>query len=370
MKKNILTILFFSTISILLVSWGGTGHYYINYKSTLSFPVSMNAFLSWADSLANHGGDADDRKNWDNNESIRHYIDIDNYAEFNSTGHIASTFDSVVNLHGLTFVENQGTIPWATVIMYDSLKMSFQQHDWHSAMLHAADLGHYVGDAHQPLHLTRNYDGQYTSQDGVHSRYESNLVYNFLSQLTNYSGDTVHFVTDVNHYVFNYIYNNYQYKDSVLAADTYAKNLVGNTNTYAYYQAFWSHARHFSVLLFHNASHALAELIYTAWVEAGSPPMVSGIYDPNIAYKNNIRLTVYPNPVSSNAHCSFILNSAAKVKFSITDSSGKVFKSFNKSCQSGQNQIEIDVSGLQKGLYYLNLQTKKTFESSRILVIN
>jgi hypothetical protein len=328
----------------------------------------MNAFLSWADSLANHGGDADDRKSWDSNESIRHYIDIDNYAEFNSTGHIASTFDSVVNIHGLNFVENQGTIPWATVIMYDSLKMSFQQHDWHSAMLHAADLGHYVGDAHQPLHLTKNYDGQYTAQDGVHSRYESNLVYNFLSQWTSYSGDIVHFVTDVNHYVFNYIYNNYQYKDSVLAADTYAQNIAGNNNTYAYYQAFWSHARHFSVLLFHNASHALAELIYTAWVEAGSPAMVAGINEQNEAYDKDIQLNVYPNPASSKIYCNFILNCPSKIKFSLIDQADKVYFLKNRNFPVGKSQIDFDISEYQKGLYYLRIQSKKSSKSLRFVI--
>ena len=35
---------------------------------------------------------------------------------------------------------------------------------------------------------------------------------------------------------------------------------------------------------------------------------------------------------------------------------------------TGQNQIDINVSGLTKGVYYLNFQTKKTSGSSRILI--
>jgi len=369
MKKTILSSFVFLSLSFLLISWGSDGHYNINYRSTLSFPVSMNAFLSWADSLANHGSDADDRKSWDNKESMRHYIDIDYYSEFNSHGRIASTFDSVVAIHGLSFVQNNGTIPWATCIMYDSLKMAFQQHDWHAAMLHAADLGHYVGDAHQPLHITKNYDGQLTNQSGVHSRYESDMVYDFLSQLTTYSGDTVHFVTNVNKYVFDYIYQDFQYKDSVLAADSYAKNLVGNTNTYAYYQAFWSKAKHFTILLWHNASHSLAELIYTAWVEAGSPPMTAGIHDVAPSANKDLQVTVYPNPVSSMLNCRFTLNTSEKVRFNLTDMSGKVFRSFSKNCHSGQNQLDIDVSEFPKGVYFLTIGAKKIIASSRVVVM-
>ena len=44
-------------------------------------------------------------------------------------------------------------------------------------------LGHYVGDAHVPLHAVLNYDGQLTGQTGVHARWESDLVDRFLRQL-------------------------------------------------------------------------------------------------------------------------------------------------------------------------------------------
>jgi hypothetical protein len=38
----------------------------------------------------------------------------------------------------------------------------------------AADLGHYIADAHMPLHTSDNHDGQLTDK-GIHSLWESRL---------------------------------------------------------------------------------------------------------------------------------------------------------------------------------------------------
>ncbi|MFH0864747.1 MAG: T9SS type A sorting domain-containing protein [Bacteroidota bacterium] len=365
MLKITLRIISLFSVSFFLISWGSDGHYAINHKCTESFPASMNSFLIWADSLASHGSDADDRKSWDPDESMRHYIDIDAYPEFISSGHIPSTYDSVVSIHGLTFVEDKGILPWATMTMYDSLKMSFQQNDWHQAMLHASDLGHYVGDAHMPLHLTENYNGQMTGQYGVHSRYESYMVYYFLNYITNYSGETVNQISNVNSYMFNYIYFNQPYVDSVLAADDYAQNLVGNDNTYPYYQALWGETQNFTVMLFHNASHSLAELIYTAWVEAGSPEMTAGISEPD---ENISCMITYPNPAFSILNCSFYLASADAAEIFLSDNSGQKVFSFINSFSKGNNNKTIDISRLPVGIYYCTLKSKDISKSFRICI--
>jgi hypothetical protein len=362
--KKIFTLLFLSGISLLFISWGSKGHYWINHNSIESFPISMNAYTVWADSLANHGSDADNRKSWDPNESIRHYIDIDNYAEFNSTGRIPSTYDSVVAIHGLSFVKNQGTLPWATKIMYDSLVLAFQQHDWHEAILHASDLGHYVGDAHQPLHVTKNYDGATQSQSGIHSRYETTMVDDNLSSLEVYPGDSVHLITNVQKYIFDYLYIDYKYGDSIFVADDYAQSVAGNTTSTQYYQALYSKTGTFTKLLWHNASHALAELIYTAWVQAGSPSFTSGIGD---FQENAMNASLSQNPVTANSVLNFNLHSASKVKFSIFDFSGKLISSNENSFPSGKNKINIESSSLMSGIYFIKIDNGKRSQSIRFL---
>ena len=39
----------------------------------------------------------------------------------------------------------------------------------------SAEIGHYIGDAHVPLHTTENYNGQLTGQEGIHAFWESRL---------------------------------------------------------------------------------------------------------------------------------------------------------------------------------------------------
>lgn len=120
----------------------------------------MSQFNVWVSLLAEHASDADIRKAWDPTEGPKHYIDIDNYPEFLNTGHIPTTLDSVIALHGNDFVYDNGILPWATLTTFDSLQACFEREDWDNAVLFAADLGHYIADGHMPMHITRNYNGQ------------------------------------------------------------------------------------------------------------------------------------------------------------------------------------------------------------------
>ena len=355
MLRPIQRIILLFVLCLFLVSWGNKGHYAINKKCPESFPASMVAFQVWSDSLASLGSEADNRKSRDPNEKPKHYIDIDNYAEFNSTGRIASTYDSIVNIHDSSFVKTDGTLPWATLNMYDTLKVAFEQKKWHKAMLCAADLGHYVGDGHMPLHLTANYDGRMTGQSGLHSRYESSMVYTFLSSLTSYTGKPIHMVSNVNKYIFDYIYINHQYVDSVLAADVYAKTLAGNTTSSQYYTALWNKT-HFTTTLFHNASHALADLIYTAWIEAGSPAF--GIVNSMANSGDGNNVSVFPNPTTGKVK----LTGDNIFKTEVSDITGK--------SQGLFYDKHLDLFNLSNGMYILSIYGKDGLLKKEKILLN
>ena len=193
----------------MFISWGNVGHRIINRNATLSFPAKIDFLLYWADGLADHGSDADYRKGSDPTEANKHYIDIDNFPEFISNGQISQNFDSLIAMHGVDFLMQQGILPWAILETIDSLTAAFESYRWDGAMLFAADLGHYIGDAHMPFHLTRNYNGQYTNQTGVHSRYESRMIEKYDQEIF-YDGDSVAYISDIAYFVFNMIYDNYE----------------------------------------------------------------------------------------------------------------------------------------------------------------
>lgn len=277
LTKNLLVRLSLPAIALILISWGSTGHFKINTAASLSYNAQMSQFADWTATLASHASDADIRKNTDPTEAPKHYIDIDSYPEFILTGRIPQTLDSVILIHGSTFVYGNGILPWATKVTFDSLKNCFTRQDWEKAVLFAADLGHYVADGHMPLHITENYDGQLTGNTGIHSRYETTMINSYIGQII-YSGMDITVIPNVNQYIFNYLYINQGYVDSVLAADNYARAAAGgSTSSTTYKTALWNKSKGFTIPLFRNASHSLTELIYTAWVLAGSPAMVPAV---------------------------------------------------------------------------------------------
>ena len=55
------------------------------------------------------------------------------------------------------------------------LKKAFEEENLLQILKISSDIGHYVGDAHVPLHTTKNYNGQLTGQKGIHGFWESRL---------------------------------------------------------------------------------------------------------------------------------------------------------------------------------------------------
>jgi hypothetical protein len=263
-----------TTVAILFLllfgGWGGDGHKIINRNIYVCLPTTMGLPAYWSDTLYAHCSDADNRKSKDKTESPRHFIDIDAYLEFVTNGFILQDYNAFVALHGSSTVINNGTLPWAIVTWEDSLKRTFQQKNWHMAMQLAADLGHYVGDGHQPLHITENYDGDMSNQSGVHSRYETSLVKGYMSSIV-YTNDTASYVSNVSDYAFNFIYNSYKTLDTCLYGDSVAAKVAGSTSGSVYLAKYWEIAGFDMIKLMKDGSKAAADLIYTAWVDAGRP---------------------------------------------------------------------------------------------------
>lgn len=366
--KSRLLLTVITICSTLFIGWGNVGHRIINTKTILSVTPSMSFWGSWSDSLAAHGSDADYRKSSDPNEAPKHYIDIDNYPEFVSSGYITHNFDSLVLQHGYSFVLDQGILPWAILATLDSLQTAFQNNQFHKAMLLAADLGHYIGDMHMPLHITRNYNGQYTGQSGVHSRFESNMINTYNGQII-YSGDSLIYINDISDFVFNTLYNNYNYVDSVLYADSVAKAFAGNTNSSAYYSKMWELSKGFTTKLFKDASLKLTCLIYTAWINAGSPVSVeeeNTLQSPIVfnLFQN------YPNPFNPSTIISWHTSIASQQTIKVYDMLGVEIRTlFNDFREAGSYEIEFDASGLSSGVYFYTLTAGSFVETKKMIVL-
>lgn len=367
MKFRVLKIITLLLAGVLIYGWGASGHKIINRKSIYSFPGVMSAFYYWSDSLSRHGSDADYRKSSDPTESPRHFIDIDTYPEFIANGRIPQSLDSLIAIHGNYFVTSNGILPFAVIATTDSVRKYFELHDWQRAMLKAADLGHYVADAHNPLHITENYDGQLTNQTGVHSRYETSMI-NADSSLLIYSGDTAQYVSNINAFAFDFLYYDYNYVDSVLYADSVSHAIAGNYGS-VYLQNLWLRSGAFTTKLFKNASHYLARLIYTSWINAGSPLPTfieeNGTIAGNYELKQN-----YPNPFNPATTIKFSLPKSSSVNLSVYDITGKlVGVILNEKKSSGTYSVLFNASYLPSGTYFYKLTADDFTSVKRMILI-
>ncbi len=69
----------------------------------------------------------------------------------------------------------EGILPYHLQRQYYRLVQAFKENDKAKILKESVDFGHYIADAHVPLHTTKNYNGQLTNQVGIHAFWESRL---------------------------------------------------------------------------------------------------------------------------------------------------------------------------------------------------
>jgi hypothetical protein len=346
--------------SLLLISWGGTGHYHIGSNAALSFNQEMQQFNDWMAYIASHSSDADYRKSDDPNEGVRHYIDIDNYPEFLRDGAILQSLDALIAYHDRNFVYSNGVLPWATLNSYDSLVSCMRRADWEKAKYFAADLSHYVADGHMPLHLTKNYDGQYTGNRGIHSRFESVMINEHIDEIT-FAGKQIAPISNVSDYVFDYIYANYAYLELILDADDYAKTFSTDYKSSAYKDALWEKSETIASELLNNAAAALAELMYNAWLEANRSSINTE--------EKELPVIIAPNPVKGNTTVTFELANPVQVSVQVYGIDGKHLTTLaNRVLPAESHSIYWNTQGLSSGVYLISFETPQSKTVKKVMV--
>ena len=273
------TLIRYSILIALLVSlcsWGEKAHRKINTACVEFFPKELNQLKLWAPILADHGSDADIKKRKDKTEFVKHFIDIDNYDDFNKRHRIEEDFETAYLKYGIEKIKKEGTLPWTTDSTYKALVLNFKAADWNRAVLTAADLGHYVGDGFMPLHIAANYDGQLSAQTGIHRRYEETMIDQHIDDIK-FSVTPCHKISKVQSYIFNYLYANHSYVQLLLQADKTSSNLAGEQYNEVYFENLWNNSNAFTIKLLQESSKATAALIYTAWLEAGKPKIQASL---------------------------------------------------------------------------------------------
>lgn len=226
----------------------------------------------------------DRRRYADPEEGPRHYIDLDAYGD--SARFLPATWAQAVEQLGADSLTKHGVLPWHVQRVYFQLRDAFMLKDPARVVYLSAELGHYVADAHVPLHTTSNYDGQKTGQAGIHGLWESRLPelyfndYEFLVGRASYVGD-------VPQAAWHMVLHSASLVDSVLrlekqlsaryAGQKFSFETKGK-QTVKVFSADYARDYHRALQGMVEAQmracvKALGDLWYTAWVDAGQPDL-------------------------------------------------------------------------------------------------
>jgi hypothetical protein len=341
--------MFCSSLFAQYGDWGWDAHRYINDRAVDYLPTEMSFFQDHRNYLQEHAIDPD----IDPLPGYYHYMDIDYYSEFFS-GTLPHNLDSLIALYNISIVQNNGIVPWIVEQWTDSLSELMLGGRWDDVWQVAAELGHYVADSHQPLHLTINYNGQLTANYGIHSRYETHMINPHLSQLPLPIGTGIYWPNVIDS-VFLYIEEIYPYVDSILIADDLASAQDPNYGN-IYYSILWQQLEHLTTISIHKAIIDLATLWRTAWENAGSPSPLgiqSNNYNPEIYFLAN----AYPNPFNPTTTIEFDLPKSSFVTLKIYNIIGEeVATLVSERLSTGSYSYKWDASNLSSGVYLYRLQ--------------
>lgn len=269
------------------LGWGFWAHRQINRQAVQLLPAEMQGFfLTHVEYLSAHSVDPDVRRETDSLEQFYHYLDIDYYGVF-PFEELPRDFRAAVAKYGIDTVRKQGLLPWRIAAYTDSLSDAMRRKDEGGILHFAAELGHYIGDAHVPLHTVVDYDGVRRGQRGVHKRWESDLTERFGTAFA-YPSSGAFFVEDPLKQAFDIILESFTLAESVFVADAEAvqktpnarsvRNVRRNGDTVyvysdAYYRAFKTHDRGLVERRMQKAIIRLASYWFTAWANAGKPDL-------------------------------------------------------------------------------------------------
>ena len=159
-------------------SWGFFGHKKINRMAVFTLPPSMIKFYKKnIEYITEHAVDPDKRRYSTEGEAPRHYIDIDHYVHHGEDPFevMPKKWYDAIEKYSEDTLQAYGIVPWHVNVMVKRLTKAFEAKDYDRILSVSADLGHYIGDSHVPLHTTENYNGQLTGQRGIHGFWESRI---------------------------------------------------------------------------------------------------------------------------------------------------------------------------------------------------
>jgi hypothetical protein len=268
--------------------WGFYAHRKINAYAVFLLPPEMLVlYKSHIDFLEEHAVDPDKRRYAIKEEGPRHYIDIDHYGSFPYDS-LPRNWNDAVAKYSADSLQAHGIVPWWLQTMLYRLTEAFQQKDQARILKYSAEIGHYIADAHVPLHASSNHNGQLTDQKGIHGFWESRIPELLADKQWDFFIGKAEYITNPLDFTWKRVLESAAAADTVLKTEKQLSRQFPPDQRFAYEerngvvirQYSSAYAASYDRLLkgmierrMRQSVFAVASFWYTAWVNAGQPDL-------------------------------------------------------------------------------------------------
>ena len=279
------------------LGWGFFGHQQINRIAVFLLPPEMLVlFKPQSEFLVEHSVDPDKRRYAVKEEAPRHYIDIDHYGPYPYDS-LPRKWTEAVARFGEDSLNKYGIVPWWIQTMLHRLTDAFREGDKLRILKYAAEIGHYIADAHVPLHACSNHNGQYTDQKGIHGFWESRIPELLAEKEWDFFIRPAAYIRDPLQFTWDRVLESAAAADSVLSAERELSARFPADQKYSFEERNGLVVRQYSAAFsraydkklngmierrMRQAIWAVASFWYTAWINAGQPKL-AGLTDRSLS---------------------------------------------------------------------------------------
>lgn len=270
--------------------WGFYAHQKINnYAVFLLPPEMMVLYKPNAAFLTEHAVDPDKRRYAVPEEGPRHYIDIDHYGKYPYDS-LPRRWSDAVAKYSEDTLNAYGIVPWYIQTMLYRLTDAFKEKNFSRIMKYSAEIGHYIADAHVPLHANSNHNGQYTNQKGIHGFWESRVPELLADKEFDFFIGKADYIKNPGDFIWKRVLESAKASDSVLTIERELTKEFPADKKYSFEERNGITLRQYSsafTIAFNKrldgmierrmrqSIYAVASFWYTAWVNAGQPDLKS-----------------------------------------------------------------------------------------------
>lgn len=287
MKKTLLSFCLCAA-SVPCFCWGFFAHKKINYYAVFLLPPEMLVlYKPHIDFLFEHAVDPDKRRYAVPGEAPRHYIDLDRYGEYPFEDLPRKWNDAVAKFSEDTLMAH-GIVPWWIQTMLYRLTDAFKEKHQAKILKLSAEIGHYIADAHVPLHAHSNYNGQFTDQRGIHGFWESRIPELLADKEWDFFIGKAEYLRNPGDFIWQRVIESFLAADSVLKFEKELSRSFPPDQKYSFEDRNGVIIRQYSTAFakaynetlngmverrMRQSIFAIASFWYTAWVNAGQPDL-------------------------------------------------------------------------------------------------